>query len=462
LDPEQWGPRVAEEISTKVSNTKGAWPKLPQCPQNNEADRKIAIHLYSLWLQTVFHDATETEPLTLPMSDAEAEPIKAFEPLGRKYFEWLEHFKLRYPELAQLVRRFSSYSYWYSLSVDSAAGETGSDESLGSMMLFSSRRLDPHFLVNVRQWTENIYMLLREVESTKLAHGKGIAETISNYSHELSSVVSSLQNRLIPANFLFESDPPTPRNLYCWDDPPAFGKPPEHFDVANGRVVFEGAVADSLLLYAGIWLDRSLRFHEKGTTPLGDAIQSITKRFTSVMAAYLMRSRSSTNLRSVRDNLRTHKLFADRILGWIKYNPTHEPSLLANEQVWWYSDSEDYSGYERALIRAYCATLLNIMKNSGKEAIHNPEHIFSIIITHQTQKDGFTILLKNTLTPPQSPNEIRLNTKKGTPFVVSSIIAAYGGRLTQWGPSDDGLFWNLGFSMPWSKNIAITTINNYA
>ncbi len=426
LDPEQWGPRVAEEISTKLSSTKGLWPKLQKASDNDEADRKTAIQLYSLWLQAVFHNPKNTGAITLPTSDAEAEPIKAFEPLGRKYFEWLEHFQMRYPELADFVRKFSSYNYWYSLSVDAAAGETGSDESLGSMMLFSSRRLDPHFLVNVRQWTENIYMFLREVESTKQAEKsgalKGYETTLNAWSHELSSELRRIKGRL--------RDPQGDRVMLDW-----------LLDQSNPApfyIAYPKPLIDAKLSYLGNWLHKNAGMPTRAKT-LEDLIRHAYDSSRQIAATLHHRDAYVTSCKGLSEM----ETMIDKDQSWL--NRICSLEVNANFSLVIEIDSSTANEYAISFSRIFYAAFFNATKHLflQRESLKNPLLKVSI----ESGKEAVNLSFVNTT------NREELNPKEsGTKATLLALLRTFNvgeGNLNFQSFKENGdLFWLTRISFP--------------
>lgn len=186
-------------------NTPPDWPALSEMDTSRvtaaEAQRS-ARDRYAMWFQTVFRLNPERSQLDwfhLAHSPATSYLERRKETITR----WWDSFRAAYPQLAHILWKRSIYTHWYSLKLDdsvavesSTAAETA---SLGSIMFFTNHSLDSSFLRLARVWIENIYLMMRELESRQASKLVGKGELMEAWSHELATELLSLRRKLRPA-----------------------------------------------------------------------------------------------------------------------------------------------------------------------------------------------------------------------------------------------------------------------
>lgn len=169
----------------------------------NVNDLLLRRRLYSPWLTSVFAPHCIVGTGSPRWEEFWSDADKNITPpayltdgfaLGKKRLDQLP------VPLRALLLYWSQYNHWISLALDEAPGATGAKVALGSVMLFSKKPLSAVFLTKVRNWIQELYLLLRQHESTQMAEESGAAENRKMQEFRLAHETRTMAGALIRGN----------------------------------------------------------------------------------------------------------------------------------------------------------------------------------------------------------------------------------------------------------------------
>ncbi len=196
------GPYIGAKLD-EISQNQCRWPIPVFDPPDGENDNNLLMRrfLYSPWLSSVFapHRIVEMDlqqwGAFWTEGDTNITPpdyLKEYFTLGKTRLERMS------APLRALLLHWAQYNHWLSLALDEAP-ETrqsqtvdGDKSSLGSLMLFSGRRLSTTFLTVVRSWVQEIYLLLRSHESVLVAAEVSEKEQRYQFAHDAKGKIQKV------------------------------------------------------------------------------------------------------------------------------------------------------------------------------------------------------------------------------------------------------------------------------
>lgn len=380
-----WGPDASSRIKNEVGSM---WPRLvPGSGVYPNLDR--ALDLYSLWLQTVYLGGRTGARDPSDTIQQPPEPEKFFCERAMEYGKWYDAFRRTYPQIADYVLSKSRYEYWYSLALDESVSESDTDvrggradkqagSSLGSLMLFSARRLHPAFLSILRQWAESLYMLLREVERAALnrraGNFEGVEQTLWAQSHELSSELSSINRRLVAHNSW--------RHIDKWRK--RFPKEVPFLTVWAPPIVI------SQLAYLANWLDRWAGIPNtlEGTPTIEAFFRALFENATPIAAALSVRDVviDEQNSNSISSLLRERA-------NWLANCFSFECSVRARLAEPLYAGSTNRAAV--AATRIFNAAFHNAAKHLFNEEKSLRDALRATLSIHQRSDNAITLTIRN-------------------------------------------------------------------
>ena len=246
-----WGQNAAKRLNDSLFPTRPdrEWPAQIRNQQDAEWNQERARDLYSAWLQAVFlQSATSSSfDVVLPKELALQEAYRTRKDWAKR---WTKKFSIDFPYIADFIFQHSNYTHWYSLALDRAVPhkEDGGQDSLGSIMFFTNQPLHFSYLLVLRLWVENLFMLVREVESRQISRevgeSMGMDQLLDDMSHELCTEVTTIGRRVKKAaeSIIFKDWIST--TAATRGDPP-FG------------IVFPHELVAGQLQYLRAWIDKA-------------------------------------------------------------------------------------------------------------------------------------------------------------------------------------------------------------
>jgi hypothetical protein len=200
------GPRIGNFLDRVVKEPTWRWPAVLSGADQQMSHLQLRRAMYTPWLMAVFTPkrtkdsiATALNLLT-PTLDKDTDYLKRRLEYVRGTAESVGEIDTR---AVSFIIKCSSYRHWYSLVLDAAPGKLGlqldstilktPDVSLGTAMLFSGKPLRQDFLTLIRNWLQEVLLLLRESEGSAAAVETGeLKQAFDQYSaisHEFKDIV---------------------------------------------------------------------------------------------------------------------------------------------------------------------------------------------------------------------------------------------------------------------------------